>query len=119
MRRSTRSLFLIALTSGLIWPQAADQTPGAKAPDPLHELSKALETLARRTGRAVVQIFSTGYVLSDDSDSNSNVLARQRASGSGVILTADGYIVTNAHVVQGARRVQVQLADLSDRPQGH
>jgi serine protease Do len=33
-----------------------------------------------------------------------------RGVGSGVVLDADGYIVTNAHVVQGARRIRVVLA---------
>ena len=30
--------------------------------------------------------------------------ARHAASGPGVIVTADGYILTNRHVVEGARR---------------
>lgn len=33
------------------------------------------------------------------------------SSGSGVILSSDGYIVTNAHVVAGANDVRVQLSD--------
>lgn len=33
------------------------------------------------------------------------------SSGSGVILSSDGYIVTNAHVVAGASDVRVQLSD--------
>jgi len=39
---------------------------------------------------------------------------RQRSLGSGVIVDAKGYIVTNAHVVEGADRVRVQLQ--SDPP---
>ena len=35
----------------------------------------------------------------------------QMASGSGVIVSADGYIVTNNHVVAGADEVKVTLAD--------
>ncbi|HRI77908.1 MAG TPA: Do family serine endopeptidase [Cyclobacteriaceae bacterium] len=34
-----------------------------------------------------------------------------QSSGSGVIINADGYIVTNNHVVQGAEMVDVTLAD--------
>ena len=33
------------------------------------------------------------------------------SSGSGVILSSDGYIVTNAHVVAGASDVRIQLSD--------
>ena len=33
------------------------------------------------------------------------------SSGTGVVLTKDGYIVTNAHVVEGANAITVQLTD--------
>ena len=33
------------------------------------------------------------------------------ASGSGFLITADGYIVTNNHVIEGAREIQVTLQD--------
>ena len=36
---------------------------------------------------------------------------RQHALGSGVIVSADGYVLTNAHVVQGANEVRVSLPD--------
>lgn len=35
----------------------------------------------------------------------------QYSSGSGVVMTADGYIITNAHVVAGAQAVHVRLYD--------
>ncbi|MFA5782321.1 MAG: trypsin-like peptidase domain-containing protein, partial [Bacteroidales bacterium] len=38
-------------------------------------------------------------------------LAPIKASGSGVILSDDGYIVTNNHVVQGASSIEVTLND--------
>src|SRR5262245_53503521 len=36
---------------------------------------------------------------------------RQRALGSGVIVRADGYIVTNHHVIDGADQITVELSD--------
>jgi len=87
------------------------QSP-AQAPDSLHELSTRLEGLSRRVSRSLVQIFSTGYVLGGEGETGTSaaVVTRQRATGSGVILSADGYIVTNAHVVSHAHRVRVRLA---------
>ena len=35
----------------------------------------------------------------------------QQASGSGVIISGDGYIVTNNHVIDHANRIQVVLND--------
>ncbi len=77
----------------------------------LHDLSSSLESLSTSVNRSVVKIVSSGYGISGESESNNaSMLTRQRATGSGAILTADGYIVTNAHVIKGARRIRVQLS---------
>ena len=34
-----------------------------------------------------------------------------RGAGSGVIFTADGYIITNNHVIEGAQQIKVKLSD--------
>ncbi|MBL7728897.1 MAG: trypsin-like peptidase domain-containing protein [Dinghuibacter sp.] len=39
------------------------------------------------------------------------VIPEQRASGSGVIITGDGYILTNNHVIEGADEVTVTLSN--------
>ena len=99
-------------------PASPTSQPAAKPPDPLQQFSTSLETLARHVHPAVVQVFSSGYRLSDESGDGNNaaVVTRQKATGSGIILSADGYIVTNNHVVANARRVRVRLA--SENPGG-
>jgi serine protease Do len=58
---------------------------------------------------SVVQIFVTGYAPPEDEDARSSEPALERSSGSGVIVDGDGYIVTNAHVVEYATRLEVEL----------
>jgi len=36
---------------------------------------------------------------------------KERGAGSGFIISSDGYIVTNNHVIQGAQKITVKLAD--------
>jgi serine protease Do len=78
----------------------------AQAPT-LADLSGALERVAARVTPAVVEIFATGLAPVDEAAS---VFGRRETSGSGVLIAPDGWIVTNAHVVGGADRVDVLLA---------
>ena len=78
----------------------------------LKDLSASVEALTRRVSASVVQVQVTGYgPVGDPShgDEAGLVIGRQRSIGSGVIIDPDGYIITNAHVVAGAKRVQVVL----------
>lgn len=79
--------------------------------DPLHQVSASLQMLSKRVSPSVVQIFATGYKQDNDREHrNADLLTRGLTSGSGIILSSDGWIVTNAHVVQGGRRIRVQLS---------
>lgn len=42
---------------------------------------------------------------------NSQTIPEQRASGSGVLISEDGYIVTNNHVIDGADDINITLAN--------
>lgn len=86
-------------------PDAVPQTPGV-----LVQLNGALESLAARVSPAVVQILVTGYgPLREEDKSQTAFIVRQHAVGSGVIVDSNGYIMTNAHVVEGAQRIRVAL----------
>ena len=100
------SLFL-AHVSFLVSPTAAQSSRELEA---LGQLSASFEALSARVGPAVVQIIATGYApLTAESAPGAGLLSRRQVGGSGVILDPEGYIVTNAHVVAGAGRVQVRL----------
>src|SRR5437867_7124197 len=85
------------------------RAPGASpAPEPtpsdvqlLDAYSKAVVHVVERVGPAVVGV---------------TVRARRgrAGGGSGVLFTPDGYILTNAHVVAGAREMRVTLTDGSE-----
>jgi len=106
------SLLLIGLAAFSPAQDKKPDTPTEVPPVSLGELSVSLEGLVNRVRPAVVQIFSTGYVAAEESESSATaaLLSRQRSTGSGILVSDDGYIVTNSHVVQGARRIQVRLS---------
>jgi len=95
----------------------AARPAGAQSPGALAGLSDSLEAMAGRVGPAVVQIFSEGWTAGAGYSPES-LLEREQSTGSGVVLSADGYIVTNRHVVAGARRVRVLIPPPPDRPEG-
>ena len=77
----------------------------------LSELNESLQQLARKASPAVVQIVVSGFGPGEAGDrANAANIVRQHAIGAGVLVDPDGYIMTNAHVVEGARRIRVTLS---------
>ncbi len=112
-------------------PLPADQV------DPLLALDQAMETVAARVTPAVVNVAVTSKVSpqqamqeGQDQDQEQNPFQQffgpmfqgpgfnmpsrpriEHGIGTGVIISPDGYIVTNNHVVQGATEIRVTLND--------
>jgi serine protease Do len=78
----------------------------------LVQFNDAIGELIRRVGPSVVQILVSGYGPQGgeaETRTTQTVIGRQHAIGSGFVIDADGYIMTNAHVISGAQRIQVVL----------
>lgn len=97
---SPRILLTLACLSALAFDteHSIAQNP-RNAPDLLHELNGALQRVVAKVSPTVVQIRAQG-------EETGGLL---QTNGSGVILDSGGYIVTNFHVIEGARRIQVTL----------
>jgi serine protease Do len=97
-------------------PEKSTQKPQPKPDESstasvaLLQINNALEGLAAKVSPAVVQILVTGYgSVHEENRTQTALIVRQHAVGSGVILDPNGYIITNAHVVEGAQRIRVAL----------
>jgi serine protease Do len=105
-------------------PGAAQTRPASpKSSDLLAGFSAAMEDLARSASPAVVQIqVQTLAPLGKGDSEGAGFVSEREATGSGVIVDPDGYIVTNAHVVRNARRIEVKILQSDARgeePHGH
>jgi serine protease Do len=109
-RFGSAALLATCLLAGAIARPAAAQDAGHRL-DALRSLNASVESLVKRVSQSVVQVLVTSYGPVEESGrANTDlVIGRQRSMGSGVVIDAGGYIVTNAHVISNARRVEVVL----------
>ena len=90
--------------------------PTEKAPEPvggdvtmdLHTAPQAFDNIPQTGGLSLQEIYEKNI---PSVVSVSCTLSAGSASGTGVILSSQGYIVTNAHVIDGAKYIRVLLTD--------
>ena len=96
----------------------ASYAPEGKYPDLTYAAERAVQAVVNI--EAVREVSYGGYQQYDPfyeffgipyGGSGRDGKQEQRSGGSGVILSADGYIVTNNHVVEGATKLKVKLND--------
>ena len=130
-------LMVGSLAGGLVIAQSGRATSASSAaitkesPEIVGSLvqSGGFAPIVKKTGPSVVSIASTmvrkasgnGDDLSQlfpnfpgfnfDNPQFQQRSRKQQAAGSGVIVTSDGYILTNSHMVDGATQVRVKLTD--------
>jgi serine protease Do len=98
-------LFVIVFSALL----AAEEIPPRTALS-ARGLNEALVEVAEKVTPAVAMVATEGYQQVAHNPTGVPSFGLRRAGGSGVIVSADGYIVTNAHVIAGATRIHVQLS---------
>jgi len=110
-RHIVSTLVLVAHGAGSAFAQQAPAARAVATDDRLGGLDAAVQALATRVSESVVQLLVTGYgPLQEAGSANTDaVIGPQRSIGSGVVIDAEGYIITNAHVIAGAKRVQAVL----------
>src|SRR5437660_6171044 len=92
-------------------PQRAAAEPLAHTDDDAMDVySRAVITAADKVSPSVVWI-EVEQRVSNRSPNIPRTPQERRGSGSGFIFTPDGFILTNSHVVHGAKKIEVTLSD--------
>jgi serine protease Do len=107
-----RGLVLAAFALSMSIANAQAQKPAVPYPDALERMNDAIDALTRKVWPSIVQISVSSYGVAREKGAvaeASMVLGRQQSVGSGFVIDADGYIITNAHVVANAQRIEVLL----------
>ncbi|MDR3727798.1 MAG: trypsin-like peptidase domain-containing protein [Terracidiphilus sp.] len=103
-------LWVVVASAVFAAAQAPVQPAATAARHGLFALDEDLQTLAERVGPSVVTIEVSGLTtVLDPNTRQATYIAKEQGMGSGIIVDPSGYILTNAHVVEHATSVTVQV----------
>ena len=105
-----------SFTNGMTPASTVDFTPAANSASPAVVHIKTKTNAKKVENGAQVRPRNPFFDFFGDDNfgdffGGPRIIPEQRASGSGVLITADGYIVTNNHVVNGADEINVTLTN--------
>lgn len=104
-----RIVLRLSIGACLLTEGASAQSADKMSLSQLDSFSNSIQALASRVSPSVVRILATRYGVRQENGRADLVLGKQESIGSGVIVDPDGYVVTNAHVVDSAQRIMVDL----------
>jgi len=100
------ALFSLVLIFNAVAPASAQDQEWS-----INKFSEEVRDLTGTVNPAVVQIYTSSFgALVGSVPQGAALFGQQIATGSGVILDSSGYIITNNHVIRGAKRVRVRLS---------
>jgi serine protease Do len=102
------------------------QEPPGQEHNVMTQLSQSFQRVVTKVAAATVTLDVVAYVRPEDDDDNYRFtqhdrqqLSKAHTIGSGAIVDTNGYIITNAHVVEGARIVRVTLDEMLRSSHSH
>jgi len=95
-----------------VWASLAAQAKEPKAAATKREIARELSPEQRKEGDRLAKAWRPAQGGAQQAATDA-LSPRLRATGTGFVVSAEGHVVTNEHVVRGCRRVQVRKLDES------